>query len=156
MSNFKCQISNKLKKFIGNWKLEVGNSRASHEVGQALITLLFFTIIAVTIISAAVTMILVNSQSGTKLQLGEEAYQVARGGAENAVLRLLRDPGYSGETLTIGSGTAVITVSGDGSGGNPFVVNSSGTIGNTTRKVQVTATYINNLLSVTSQREVYQ
>ena len=39
MSNFKCQISNKYFE-IGNWKLEIGNSRALHERGLTLIELL--------------------------------------------------------------------------------------------------------------------
>ncbi len=120
--------------------------------GQALITLLFFMIIALTITSASVVMILVNSLSGAKLQQGEIAYHVAQSGADNAVLRLLRNPGYTGETdLAVGSGLVDIEVTGAG----PYTIISTGTVGNFSKKVAVTATYVDNLLTVTSQKEVF-
>ena len=127
-----------------------------NESGQALITLLFFTIIGVTVTSAAVVMILVNSLGGTKQQQGEVAYEIAQSGAENGIIRLLRDPTYTGETLPVGSGSAAITVSGTGTSGNPYVILSKGTIGIFVREVQVTATYQNDLLTVTGRKEVYQ
>src|SRR4029077_7648817 len=97
--------------------------------GQALITLLFFTVIGVTVTSAAVAMIMVNALSGTKQQQGEVAYEIAESGAENGLIRLLRDPTYIGETLPVGSGSATITVTGSGTSGSPFVILSKGTKG---------------------------
>ena len=123
--------------------------------GQAMITLLFFTIIGVTVTSAAVVMILVNSLAGTKQQQGEVAYEIAQSGAENGLIRLLRDPIYTGETLTVGNGTATITVTGSGTSGDPYVILSKGQNGIFIRKVEIQATYENNLLSVTSRKEVY-
>ncbi|HWY79798.1 MAG TPA: hypothetical protein VNW29_05580 [Candidatus Sulfotelmatobacter sp.] len=127
-----------------------------YEQGQALITLLFFTVIGITVTSAAVVMILVNSLSGTKQQQGDIAYNIAQSGAENGLLRLLRDPSYTGETVTVGSGTATISVSGTGSTGNPYVILSKGVTGVFLREVQIMATYQNSLLTVTSRGEVYQ
>lgn len=126
------------------------------ERGQALITLLFFAIVGITVTSAAVVMILVNSLSGQKQQQGEIAYDVAQSGAENGLLRLIRDPTYTGETLPVGSGTAVVTVTGAGTSGSPYVILSKGTTGSFTREEQITATYQNNLLTVTSRGEAYQ
>lgn len=123
--------------------------------GQALITLLFFTIIGVTVTSAAVVMILVNSLSGTKQQQGEIAYEVAASGAENGIIRLLRNPSYTGEVLPVGSGSATITVTGSGTSGDPYIILSKGTTGIFVREVQVTATYQGNLLTVTSRKELY-
>jgi|SRR6266571_155529 len=122
------------------------------EKGQALITLLFFVIIGITVTSAAVAIIIVNSQNATKFQQGIIAYAIAESGAENSLLRLLRDPSYTGETLTIGNGTAIVAVRGVG---NAYIATSSGQIGNALRKVQVNATYSNNLLTVTSQKEIF-
>ena len=124
--------------------------------GQAMITLLFFTIIGVTVTSTAVALLLVNSLSGTKQQQGEIAYEIAQSGAENGLIRLLRNASYTGETLSVGSGTATISVSGSGTSASPFVILSKGTTGIFVRKVQVTATYQNNLLTVTSRKEIYQ
>lgn len=124
--------------------------------GQALITLLFFTVIGITVTSAAAAIIMVNSLSGTKQQQGELAYMVAQSGAENAILRLLRSPSYTGETLPVGSGQAVISVSGSGTTASPYVILSRGTVGNYLRQVEVQARYENNLLEVISRREVFQ
>jgi hypothetical protein len=131
-------------------------SNSSGARGQALITLLFFTIIGIAVSSAAIIMLLVNSLSEAKEQQGEIAYNIAQSGAENGLIRLLRDPTYNGETLSVGGGTATITVSGSGTSGNPYIILSKGTTGSFLREVQVTATYQNNLLSVESRKEVYQ
>ncbi len=96
-------------------------------------------------------MTITNSQNTTKFQEGMIAFQVAESGAENAVIRLLRDPSYTGETLTVGSGTAVITVTGS----STKTILSSGTNGNYLRKLQIVASYVNNILTITSWQEVY-
>lgn len=124
--------------------------------GQALITLLFFTVIGVTVTSATIVMLLVNSISGSKQQQGEIAYEIAQSGADNGLIRLLRNPSYAGETLSISNGSATIAVTGTGTSNNPFILTSTGTNGIFVRKVQATATYINNLLIVTSRKEIYQ
>jgi uncharacterized membrane protein len=125
------------------------------EKGQALVTLLFFIIIAVTITSAAVVMIIVNSLNGMKFQQGETTYQIAESGADNAMLRLLRNPNYTGEVLTIGQGTANIQVTGNGTGSNPYIILSKGQVGNFVRKIQITATYNNSLLTPSNPQEVF-
>lgn len=120
--------------------------------GQALITLLFFTLISVTICSAAVTILMINSLSGTKLQQGLIAYEIAKSGAENAQLQLLRNPDYQGEVVTIGEGTATIQVS---SNSGTFTIISTGQTGNFKRKAQITATYQNYVLTFSPIKEVY-
>lgn len=130
----------------------------SFQSGQALITLLFFAIIGITVTSAAIMMVMVNSISGSKFQEGMIAYQIAESGAENGLLRVLRTPPptYTGETnLQIGSGDADITVTGTGTIGDPFIITSTGQTGNFIRKIEVQATYVNNLLTVTSKREIF-
>lgn len=58
--------------------------------GQALVTLLVFSAIAIIITSAAVTVSLINTQTTSKYSIGAEALAVAEAGADNAVLKLLR------------------------------------------------------------------
>lgn len=130
-----------------------GKRRAGRvrENGQALITLLFFVIIGITVTTSAIIIIGVDILSGTKLQQSTIAYEVAESGADNALLRLLRDPTYTGETMNIGTNTATITVTGSG----PYTIVSTGTVGNFTRKIQIVATYNDNLLTVTSRQEVF-
>ncbi|MBI2611956.1 hypothetical protein HYW54_04415 [Candidatus Gottesmanbacteria bacterium] len=119
--------------------------------GQILVTLLFFVVIAIIITSGAVVVILTNSLSASKFAQGNVAYYIAESGIENALLRLLRNPSYNGETLAIEDATALITVSGD----NPKTITSVGSIGNFSRTIEVIADYTDNILTVTSWKEIY-
>ena len=115
--------------------------------GQALVTLLVFIAVATTITAAATTVTLINSQTTGKFAQGESALVIAQAGADNAILRLLRDPNYSGETdLSIGSGTATITVSGS----SVKTITSEGQDGNFIRKIQVVGTFVNNTFTISS------
>lgn len=118
--------------------------------GQALVTLLFFMIFAITITSAAVVVVISNSLAASKFDQGNVTFYIAESGIENALMRLLRDPNYSGETLTIEGGNAIIQVSGT----NPKTITSQGTIGNFSRTIQVRVDYTNNILSVQSWKEI--
>src|SRR3990167_3088016 len=118
-----------------------------YKVGQALVTLLVFIAVATTITAAATTVTLINSQTTGKFAQGEAALTIAHAGADNAVLRLLRDPNYSGETdLSIGNGTATITVSGS----SVKTITAEGKDGNFIRKIQVVGTFVNNTFTVSS------
>src|SRR5258708_4889168 len=114
-------------------------------------TLLFFVTIAITVTTAAIIAMYSNAQSATKVQQGAIAYYVAEGGIENALIRLLRDPTYTGETLPVGTSTAVITVTGSSSS---YTITSKGTVGNFLRTIQVTAGYnSSNILTISSWQE---
>ena len=121
--------------------------------GQALVLLLVFITIATTIIGGAVAITIINSQSSSKFALGEEALAVAESGADNAVLRILRDPNstYVGETLTVDGGSAQITVSYSPPN---VLITSQAEVSNIIRKIEVVGTYQNNRLTVTSWKQV--
>lgn len=118
--------------------------------GQALVTLLFFVIISITISSAAIFMAIANATSTSKIQEGVSAYYIAESGVENALLRLLRDPNYSGETLNIGTSTAVVTVT----GANPKTVISIGQNGNFKRTLQAQMDYSSGFYTFTNWKEI--
>ncbi len=118
--------------------------------GQALITLLFFVIIGTTITSAAVAILLINSRAASEFEQGTNALAISESGMENALIRILRDPTYTGETLSIGGGTAAITVT----QGSSVVATSEGKIGNFSRKVQVNAGYTSGVLTISSWKEI--
>ena len=120
-----------------------------NKTGQALVTLLVFIATATIITAAATTVTLINSQTTGKFAQGESALTIAQTGADNAILRILRDPNgtYTGEgPITIGSGTATITVSGS----SVKTITSEGKDGNFIRKIQVVGTFVNNTFAVSS------
>ena len=78
--------------------------------GQALVALLVFTVVATTIATASIAIIIINSKRAQTLEQGTVARTIAENGIENALLRLLRDPNYTGETLTQAEGDAIVEV----------------------------------------------
>ncbi len=119
------------------------------ERGQALITLLFFVLISLTITSAAIIIIIANSLSVSKSQEGTLAYYAAESGIENTLLRLLRDPNYTGETLSVGDATVAIAVTGN----NPKIVIATSS-GNFKRTVQAQMNYSNGYYTFSNWKEL--
>lgn len=95
-------------------------------------------------------MIAVNSTSLSKLQQGNISYYVAEAGIENAILRLIRDPIYTEEQLTIDNATVDITVS----PGNPRTITSVATNGNFKRTVQVQMTLTSGYYTLSGWKEI--
>lgn len=117
---------------------------------QSLVVLLVFIATATIITAGATTVTLINSQSGSKFSQAAETLSVAEAGADNAILRLLRDPSYIGETLTVGTGTATITVSGS----STKTIDSTGEVGSIKRKIRVVGDYTNNIFTPTSWTQI--
>lgn len=117
--------------------------------GQVLLMLLIFMIIGITVTSAAIGVIITNSINAQKVQSGTVALQTAESGIENGLLRLLRNPFYTGDTININDGTATVAVVGT----NPYTITSIGVSGNFQRKIQVEVNY-NEKMTITSWKEL--
>ncbi len=121
--------------------------------GQTLVSLLLISVIGITIAAGATTLVIINSQSALKFEQGTIAYSIAQSGIDNALLRLLRDPTYTGEVLSIGQGAADIKVS---SNSGSYIATVSGQISNFVRKVQINAHYnTNQVLMIDSKKEIF-
>lgn len=120
------------------------------ERGQALITLLFFVLISLTITTGAIIIIIANSLSVSRFQEGAIAYYAAESGIENALLRLLRDPSYTGETLVIGSSTSTVSVAGS----NSKIITSVTQNGKYKRTVSVQMDYNNGYYTYSNWKEL--
>ena len=118
--------------------------------GQTLVVLLVFVAMAMAVVSAAVAVVISNTQSGSRYEVGQTALGLAESGAEEAMLLLLRDPAYSGGALTTVDGTATIGVSGS----DPKQIVSSAVVGEARRKIQVVASYTAGVLTVQTWREI--
>lgn len=120
------------------------------KTGQALVSLIAFIAFGIVVTTAAVTMTIVNSRSSDTYSRGDETLTIAETGADNAILRLLRNPNYVGETLTVGPGTATIVVSGS----STKTIISEGVANDIRRKVQVVGTFANNAFTINSWQEI--
>ena len=121
-----------------------------NQKGQTLIVLLTYMIIAIIVTTASIALIINSSRGTDKVYQGANSLDIAESGAETAMIKLLRNSSYIGETLTVGSGQAVITVSGT----NPKTVLSKGSLNYFTRTIQVIITTTNNVLTITSWKEI--
>jgi hypothetical protein len=118
--------------------------------GQALVILLVFMTVAITISTAAAMLLVGAQKTTTSLELSTAAYGVAESGMENALMQILRNPDYAGETLTVGDGIATISATGQGS-----VITSTGRVGNYVRTIRVNAGFVENILTISSWQEIY-
>jgi hypothetical protein len=130
------------------WKVADDKSKIDRQGGQALIMLLFFIMIGITITTTAILIIAGNSLAATDVQQGEVARQMAETGAENALLQILRG-NYANESIILPEGTIEVTIT---NGGN-ITIDSVGTAGNYVKKVRVTATK-DGMMDVTSWKEI--
>jgi type II secretory pathway component PulK len=124
------------------------------ESGQALITLLFFVVIGVTIISATVIILFINNLAATAVQQGVSAYYLAESGAEDGYLRLLRNPNLTPFTnLSVITGQTV-SLSISSSGNNRTITSVATVSNNTVRKIQVQTVYNNGAFTISSWKEI--
>ena len=123
----------------------------NNQSGHVLITLLVFMVMTITITGAAITMTIVNTQTISKYKAGQEAFRIAENAADNAMLQLLRNPTYSGETIESDLGTATITISGT----TTKTITSVGQVGQAMRTIEVVANHSGGTLTVTSWGEIY-
>lgn len=116
-----------------------------------MILLIFFVLTAVAITISAISMMIITTGSVADAENGINVGQLADSGAENALLKLERDPNYTGETYPIGTSTVTIIVTGT----TTKTIDSTVVSGDFTRKVEVLANYTNNVLTTTSWKEVF-
>lgn len=120
------------------------------QTGHSLIMLLVFMTMAMIITTGAVTVTLINSRATTTWYQGEQTLPLAQSGIENAILRLLRDPNYTGETIQLDVSSVTTTVT----GGTTKTITTEATNGSAKRKIQVIGSFTNNVFTISSWREI--
>lgn len=120
-----------------------------YQRGQSLVLLLVFVMVAIAISTAAIFIIGTNSVSTTNVSQGLATKQMAEAGAEKALLAVLRDPSYRGETFSLDTGSVTATVSGT----TTLTIDSTATNGDFIKRVEVIATYSNNVLTLVSWKD---
>lgn len=118
--------------------------------GQTLIALLIFMMLAITITTTSVTITIINAQTTNSYSFGQQAFQAAETGIEDALEQLMRNPNYTitNGTLALNSNTNVkINVSGT----TTKTITSEATvtgIGTYVRKITATATIASNIVTL--------
>lgn len=116
--------------------------------------LLFFVMVGIIVTTAATIILATNSLAAQKLSQGEVTRQLAETGAENALLQLLRNKNYTGETLTDIGGVVGDNVTVTVIGTTVKTIDSIATSGEFVRKVEIIANS-NDVLTPVSWKEIY-
>ena len=73
-----------------------------NQQGQTLVILLTYMVIAIIVTTASIALVLNSSRGTDKVYQGANSLDIAESGAETAMIKLIRDPNYSGEIFPIG------------------------------------------------------
>lgn len=123
---------------------------SNFQSGQALVSLLVIMVSAIIITTGAVAVTIINSQTAETFATADETVSIAETGIDAALSKLLRNPYYSGETITVGNGTATVSITGT----TTKTIVSEGVNGNFRRKIQAVANFDNNVLNLVSWNEI--
>lgn len=134
-------------------------NKLSNQKGQALITLLFFMIIGITLITAAAFVTLGNVSATSAGEQGTIAFYNAEAGIEDALLQMLRYPAGSTTPYT-GTGTGSISFPNNGGSATVSanltagIIFSTGTYQSAQRSIKVQFSTVNGINTITSWQEV--
>jgi hypothetical protein len=81
--------------------------------GQALIGVLAVIAVSIVLVSSLMMNSLISADSSLKLRQSSIAISAADSYMQNALIKIIRDPNYTGETLTLDNGRVIIEVTGD-------------------------------------------
>lgn len=127
------------------------------QAGQTITILLFFMAIAITVTTAAIIITLTNSQSGSRFQQGTVVLYGAESGAEDALMRLLRNPAYVGTTLgptELGTANLNVEVCVSSPSSTLKIVTSSAKLNNYARVIEVQVRDNQGILTTRSWKEI--
>lgn len=131
-----------------NFKYQKG--LPDRQAGQSLVLLLVFVMVAIAITTAATFIIATNSLSATAVSRGLATKRMAEAGAEKALLSLLRDPSYKGETFSLDTGTVTVSVSGT----TTLTIDVAATNGDFVKRVEVITTDSDNVLTPVTWKDL--
>lgn len=125
------------------------NPKLIYNSGQALTSLLIIMFVGLSIITTSSGLINTSLSSTANLLEANDALVIAESGAEDALLKILRNPSYVGGTLPFTNGLATINIAST----NPFTFVSTGFVGQHQRSIRVTINNSNGITTVTSWKE---
>ena len=121
------------------------------EVGQTLVSLLVFSVVALAVTTTSISVTINTSQATQAVENRVYIQHAAQSGIENALLMLLRDPTYGGETITIDDVTIVTTIIGS----DPYTITATADNTRFSHTEEAVVTYTNNILTISSWASSY-
>lgn len=118
--------------------------------GNILVVVLVLMVVGMTIISMSLALVISTSQSLGGAMTTDRVRAAAEGGVENAILNVLRNPEYAGETLVIDGLDVTSTVT----PGAQTIIAVTADHGAYTQSYEVVLERISGVLSVASWQQI--
>lgn len=129
----------------------IKNSHVKKQPGQVLVSVLIFMSFGLVIITMSAALTVINMQNTMKYAESARALNYAEAGAEEGIMRLIRDPSYSGGTLPLDSAVITLTVL---TNGTNKTLTSTAVYNGFTKKVLVQLSLAGGIVSVTTWNEI--
>ncbi len=127
------------------------NFKRKSEAGQTLVSLLVFSVVALAVTTTAISVTINTSQATQAVENRVYIQHAAQSGIENALLRMLRDPTYGGESITIDDVTVVTNVVGS----DPYTITATADNTRFSHTEEAVVTYTNNIVTISSWASSY-
>ena len=116
-----------------------------------MVTVLFVCIIGMSIMTGALYGVYNAIGMSSQSELGLLAGSAVETGIENALIRFIRDPSYTGETMQLDANRKVII----SVGGTPkTTITATGSVGSVTRRIQAIVYYNNGVFTIESWSDI--
>jgi hypothetical protein len=129
----------------------------SAQTGQALLTMLIFMSIGITMLTAATIVLVTNIFGSVTSEQSMTAYYAAESGAEDGLLHVLRNPSYNGTLppYAVGEAQTSVTITNETTNGSTnATIIATGTYQQATRTVEIKTATTNGAVVVTSWQEI--
>jgi hypothetical protein len=124
-----------------------------NQKGQALISILLVMAMAVLVFSSALVSTSLSKTAGISTESDKILYS-AETGVEEALIKLLRDPNYTGETINNLGGVSVTVSVTPTLNPNEMLIRSGASSNDIIRTVEVLVEFTDNILTITNWKQV--
>ncbi|MFC1727003.1 hypothetical protein ACFL0Y_00600 [Patescibacteria group bacterium] len=118
--------------------------------GQALIPILIILLIILTVGAGSLYLSLGSLLLSSSSSTGEKVLVSVEGAVENGLMRILRNPNYSGESLQVAAMPCTIDISGL----NPWTMTAQCDSGQAIRRLQAEVNFIDGEMIVSNLQEI--
>lgn len=123
----------------------------NNKSGQILTSVIVFMAFGLSVIALSSVLTIINIQNTAKYSESTRALNYAEAGAEEAVLRIIRDPNYPGGTLPLDTANVNMQIVGDASN---KTVTSTAVYNGFTKRIQVQVSLADDKVSLVSWKQI--
>lgn len=130
--------------------LQLPAARTAKKPGHILVVILVLMVVGITIVAMSLALVISTTQSLGGAMTADRVHAAAEGGIENAILKLLRDPTYTGEEMIVDDLPVTLAVT----RGTQTVIVATAESGAFTQRYRVVLERISGVLTIISWQQI--